>query len=295
MLSSTPCISGCLPEIETIVNAELSLENVCDIDRLTITFIKNTQEFSKFCFELKPQNSVFGNTWKIADIYPLNKDKVSQKFDIKKYLKDEYCREIKKSIDKINDLEFNADFLRIMVIDFKDQEGLYNNHDQICKAEQDFANFFKDSPPKNKETARLRRYELIKNNSINFFINEGTLKADLLTRTFKLGSPERDFLVKNGLLFCQLCEIIMNGFKQGREAIVDGVPYTPKAYISVLKDAQNAKAGSVNPGEPILLTYYPNFYRETYSKESLYFKTISKRYNTEHNEDENGITTITIQ
>lgn len=233
----------------------------------------------------------------VIDLYPLN-GIVKKKFIISKFVKEEHRKEIKKHIEILDEIDPEKEHVRCIVIDFKDRAERYNCLEEISRAENNFAAFFRgDCPGKYKIQADI--YNLFKECKVDFFINEGSLKADLLKKAF---SPEQsDFFQnsKNGSqLLCQLCEVIMNGFKHGCEVVVNGCQFNPNDYISFInsfvekKEGENCEDGKLPPAR--LITLYPPYYKDIYSIKSAYYQLITNVFRLTH-EDKNNTTIISIE
>lgn len=305
--SSTPSL---LTAGGTIANASISLErDSSGIDHLSISFSDGCRELSKVGFELLPVKHVSESdtnliaffeaikgkgVYKIADLYPLN-GTVKKTFNITDFVRPQHRKEIQQHVHKLNESVEKEGFVRLMVIDFKDSKIAYENRDEISKAERAFATFLKENPPSgSKDKTRKEVHDLIRENEIDFLINEGTLKADLLSKTF---NPEQRAFFQdkeNSPLFCQLCEVLMNGFKQGKEVVVNGWHCHPNDYVVALKTCA-AFAGTNPLGDPFLQTYYPKNYKGVYSDTSAYYGLIIKISTVGYQHDAQEITTITIE
>ena len=232
----------CLPTVSStpirgvIANAVIASEILTGGNtQLSISFLDLVEMvLSKIDFEFLPLNTITGDNlisffnevigkgaYKIADVYPLNGTAKPGKFSITNFIRPAHRDEIQQHLDQLKDSD---DFVRLMVIDFKDTRVAYDNRDEILKTEKAFAKFLREPPPTGKNTeTQAKIHKLIRENGINFLINEGTLKADLLLHTFTDPEQRAFFQNKsNSALLCQLCEIIMNGFKQGREVVRRG-------------------------------------------------------------------------
>jgi hypothetical protein len=212
----------------------------------------------------------------VIDLYPLNGVIESSKFDITKYARTKHFNQMvehAKLVDKIEGI-------RCLVIDFQDKYTCYNNLEKISFVELSFAEFFRKSSGKTI-------YYLFKRCNIDFIINEGTLKASLIKSAL---TPEQSTYFQGSKagsdLFCQICEVVMNGFKQGCEVEVNGISFHPDHYISFI--GERKKWTSTH-----LITFYPATYKDTYSEKSLYYQLITNLFKTTHRV-ENGTTIITI-
>ncbi|MFI5344234.1 MAG: hypothetical protein ACHQUC_08445, partial [Chlamydiales bacterium] len=114
----------------------------------------------------------------------------------------------------------------------------------------------------------------------------GSLKATLIRDVFN--DAQASFLQEKGKgpeLFCQLCEVIMNGFKQGCGVIVNERYFHPDEYITAINkrfieriDSAQQRVSFV----PRLLTLYPKHYREIYSPPSEYYQLITTIFKANH-------------
>lgn len=278
-------------------------------NQLTICFFDSRKmEISKIVFEFLPVKSISGSnlisffneilrkgTYKIADVYPLNGTAKRGTFSITDFVRPIHRKEIQQHVEKLKDAH---DYVRLMVIDFKDSSIAYVNRDEILKTEEAFAKFLREAAPtgKNADT-QAKIHKLIRENGIDFIINEGKLKADLLIHTFT--DPAQKAFIQNkdnSQLFCQLCEVMMNGFKKGEEIVVNGIHYHPNDYITVLNAPSFIYNGQNPPDNQLLQTYYPGNYKDTYSKDGLYYSLINKISKVGYHYDNiEKITTITIQ
>jgi len=202
------------------------------------------------------------------------------------------------AFEKLNGKDDKREFVRLMVIDFKDSSITYSDRDEISENEASFAKFLKEPLSKKASPAQAAAHRVIRESSrINFIINEGTLKADLLKNTFK--DQQRAFFQKqkNYALFCQLCELMMNAFKQGQEVVVDSYQYLPNDYIVSLSSSVSSLVIDKKnlPVSPVLQTYYPKVYKETYSNKSEYYNIIKNISEVSYHNDDKEITTITVR
>jgi len=234
----------------------------------------------------------------VADVYPLNGTVKNRRFKITDFVRPIHRKEIQQQVEILDEIDCEKEHVRCLVIDFKDQTKRYDCLQEISVAEKEFAAFFKgDGSYKDKTQVDI--YNLIRKGKVNFFINEGSLKAGLIKRAFN--SEQSDFFQKNekgSRLLCQLCEVIMNGFKQGCEFVVNEHRFNPNDYITVVSNIiDDGEGGDCEELElpPIrLLTLYPNYYQGTYSLNSAYYRLITNIFRTRH-EDKNGTTIITIE
>lgn len=236
-----------------------------------------------------------GSTAGVVDVYPLNGTSRRGKFNAADYLRPKHRTEIQQQLECLGGFE---NYTRCMVIDFKDRQTVYVNGEEIQATEQAFVNFFRG--PRPSSTTQMVIYDLIRNNRIDYFINEGSLKAHLIAQS-TFNDMQAAFFQKTeegGEMLCQVCEVIMNGFKQGYEVTVNGQMFRSEDYItSVSTWSDRGEMLGEMYGEVIplhLATLYPSNYKETYGQASHYYQLISNVFNTNHRE-ENGTTIITIE
>ena len=294
-----------------VSHVQLSLARIeVNVNRLSAVFYQQKHAVSESVdFYLRPVDpisvahlralncdSAAQRIFTIADAYPLNGTVKSGRFKITSYIRPSHRKEIQQQIDILDEIDPGKNDARCLVIDFKDRSGRYDHLEDIATTESAFADFFRNSRSDNNDTQAVI-HKLIKNGGITFFINEGSLKANLIKHAF---TPQQaDFFQRSedgSRLLCQLCEVIMNGFKQGNEAVVNGHHFTPNDYIAPLNDPTGGIDEVANDIHPSirLMTLYPNFYRQAYSPQSEYYRLITSIFKATH-EDKNSTTIITIQ
>lgn len=214
---------------------------------------------------------------------------------MKDFIRPIHRKEIEQQIATVDAMDPDKNWVRCLVIDFKDRSGRYNLRDEIVATEKKFAAFFSGDSA-DKKNIQLSIYNLIKKNQINFFINEGSLKADLIAKAF---TPEQAAYLQEAEggpgLFCQLCEVIMNGFKQGCETVVNGHHFRPNDYISSINDHLMETidlTGQKVLSAPSLVTFYPHYYQSLYSETSEYFRLITTLFEARHHYVQDTNTTI---
>lgn len=297
-----------------VSHVQLSLTKLSEkVSRLSVIFFYEHGGLSSSVdFELRPSATCFRNRLPVsclgmsaqkplivADVYPLNGTVKDRNFKITDYVRPIHRTEIQQQLHIINEVDPFKNSLRCLVIDFKDIQKRYDSLHEISSAEQAFVNFFRIAESDKNETQALI-HRLIREGNISFFINEGSLKANLLKRAF--AEEQGDYFQKHekgSQLLCQLCEIIMNGFKQSCEVIVNGMTFHSADYIATINNFAEVRHGEVldeskMPSFIKLMTLYPNNYKETYSINSAYYQLITNIYRTSH-EDKNDTTVITIE
>ncbi len=181
------------------------------------------------------------------DLYPLNGTSV-KKFQLKHFLRPKHREEIARHLEHVTaHIDPHHQHLRIIVIDFKDLELDYKDRATIRKTEIAFL-------------------EKIQFPEIDYYLLEGSLKADLLLKSVEV---QRLYLAEaGGQKLCQLCEVIMNLFKRGLDVTIQGEIYKPADYVH----------GAFKAGGR-LVTLYSEHYSTTYSANSLYYECMKNNFN----------------
>lgn len=297
-----------------VTHVQLSLTRLSEkVHRLSVIFFYEHCGLSRSVdFDLIPCPTPFRNRFPesclgmsaqkpliVADVYPLNGTVKDRKFKITDYVRPIHRKEIQQQLHIINEVDPLKSYLRCLVIDFKDMHQRYDSLHEISCAEQAFVNFFRIAESEKNETQALV-HRLIKEGNISFFINEGSLKANLLKKA--LTAEQGEYFQKHeegSQLLCQLCEIIMNGFKQSCDVVVNGMTFNSADYIATINNLAEVRLGRVLEESKMppfikLITLYPSNYKETYSINSAYYQLITKIYRTFH-EDKNDTTVISIE
>lgn len=296
----------------TVSDVRLTLGRQEDVNILSISFFYELgKNWKPVDFLLRPLptipalhlqtllcKKVAEKKFTVIDLYPLNGTVKGRKFKITDFVRPIHRKEIEQHIEILDEIDCEKGGIRCLVIDFKDKTKRYDCLEDISSAENDFAAFFRGDGS-DKTSIQADIYNLFNRCKVNFFINEGSLKANLLKKAF---SPEQSNFFqdseKGSQLLCQLCEVIMNGFKQGCEVVVNGCQFNPNDYISFINNVVEKKEDKSCEGEKLpaigLITLYPNCYKETYSIKSAYYQLITNISRTIH-EDKNGTTIIAIE
>lgn len=252
--------------------------------RLAIAFLETQVEFT--LMKTTPVLCAVNQTT-IADIYPLNGTAKNRKFNITDYVRTSHLNELERHIEIIQEVEASDEFLRCIVIDFKDSQCRYDNVEQIAAVERAFAAFFMQNNSLHGKAQII--HEVFERTRINYLINEGSLKGALLRKAFtaEQGRFFQETKELGSRYLCQLCEIIMNSFKQGSSVEVNGYILKPESFITIIRPYQVS-------GDPIkLLTLYPHCYEESYSVNSEYYQLITNAFRATH-ERNHDTTIITI-
>lgn len=241
-------------------------------------------------FEIRPYDERYLRAM-VADVYPLN-GSVCSRFKITHYMQRDARGELQRNIEVLNQRDPEQKYARCMVIDFKDKAKEYGCRRDIQTAEDQFANFFGEEPPEWETQTSI--YNLVKQNRIEFVINEGRLKADLISRVFN--DQQRHYLQRDAegaKLLCLFCEVIMNGFKLGCETIQNDHHFLPAEYINRISGER--EYNDVEDRQPRLMTLYSPHYKDKYSRESEYYTLIEQNFNSRHECDASDTTIITIE
>ena len=290
----------CHPQAAPIKEARLALERIDQtIHCLSIAFFSSNKEdaLETVKFYIRPVSRVSGSHLTalareilsseehgVADVFPLNGTVKNRNFKITDFLKESHRAEIVRHIDILNRCDSECRYARCLVTDFKDTKGRYENCLEISNTEKTFADFFRRAPSTNAKV-QVEIQRLFKDNRINFFIHEGSLKADLIRKAFN--SRQSSFFQgtsEGSEVLCQLCEVLMNGFKQGCETTVkEEVQFLPNDYLEALQIPPGC-VGKEIPRFPSakLITFYPSHYVDVYSDRSKYFQLITKTFFANH-------------
>jgi len=256
----------------------------------------------------------------VMDIWPLN-GIIKKKQFVKNALKGElkYLNELSK-VSKVKKQFFNSDSLKIMVLDLKHKNTNYKDQDGISKHEREIAQFFhanNKTKISKKAAKQLAIYKLIKEEfHVDYILKEGSLKHDLLYNANIFNQDEINYFNTSdgGKDLCQLCELIMNGFKTLYQITIqhnnNNEMYTfhPTDYFIHIpsiynKQQQNIEIAQIQNVECMiqnidLTTFYPQCYLNVYSKNNAYYKCISKfnKFQLKHDvfDDFSNITCIQI-
>ncbi len=236
--------------------------------------------------------------WRCCDVLPINGHQTSRQNQfLKNLIRPKNVKELNDQLTYLT-RHFSSGRTNLFVLDITDAQGLYANKSEIEKAETIVASFLQQSEPK-KKSPRKDFHQSVTNHGIEFFLNEGSLKHDILNQ---LPSDCVDFLQKTDRgrdQLCQLCEIIMNFFKIGFLVEVQSQVLHPQNYFastSIRSKGPNTKLVLERIHNISLATLYPSHYREMYAMRGEYYSTITEIFETHHQYDEiTQITAITIK
>ena len=274
-------------------------------------------EIKKAPSDYKTFHSKVSDSKRIADMFPLNIKimgasikRMQYSFGFDDFDKTYRMLQQAKTVqDSINTDEFNSmNPIRLIVLDTSFSRGLLQNIDQnkslynfICyitktKIEANFLDTLNETisllPPKRKikgmlytnirffnkfkdkmEELKKVVYEL----KPDFFLKEGSLKIDM-TKSLK-----NDYLSLDSVDRCYLCELVMNGFKMGKNVTVKcnnrKLTFHPYNYFS--KGLEVSKQRPVFAENNInnhfeMRTYYSSEYRDIYTEFSRYSRALDQ-------------------
>lgn len=114
------------------------------------------------------------------------------------------------------------DCVKMIVLGMKDISGNYNDKASIKQNEELIGTFFvNNNQPNKKAQQQCIIYQIInKQLNVNYIMREGSLKCDLLNSNNMYFNEKEILFFQNKdkfgpMYLCQLCELIMNGFKSG--------------------------------------------------------------------------------
>eukprot|EP01084_Bolivina_argentea_P019221 35765_1 len=229
----------------------------------------------------------------VMDLWPLN-GIIKRKQFLKNTLKGElkYLEDLSKLLKfKKKHKDLTERSLKVMVLDLKNKTTNYRSKYGILEHEKEIAAFFH---PNNKIKKRAKKqsaiYSSVRAFDIDYIFQEGSLKHDLLYDCNLFNGQEIAYFdsSEGGKDLCQLCELIMNGFKtlyqveigdhksyifHPRDYIIHIPSLTNKRDSMKVTKLQNLESSLDDIG---LITYYPHCYLSVYSKDKPYYKCISK-------------------
>ncbi|MBS0626346.1 MAG: hypothetical protein JSS32_09880 [Verrucomicrobia bacterium] len=158
----------------------------------------------------------------------------------------------------------------------------------IPKCEEAVCDFFKSEEADDAWTGAAQDVHKVfqKNLPVDFVLCEGSLKTKLVS---EFSDEEAGFLLsKKGVTaFCQVAEPFMNGFKLGQE--VKGI--AAKDYMAPV----SKKVEVFHPTQKSTVLY-PDAYKEIYSLNGAYAKSLSGVFSVSGDfDEETGITSMTVE
>lgn len=176
-------------------------------------------------------------------------------------------------VNTLEDQKANGPHL--VVLDLQDPTARYlPQNNSIAAGESVVAEFLgsKVSKGSNHPQAFLSLFK--EKHPIQFMINEGSLKMDLLK---KGGFSENEITYLNSVpaadTFCQITEVFMNAFKFGQSAKASGTCFQAKDYIKCL--SENSEDFPTCQKSMVL---YPPEYKDIYSPEGDFANKLSHSF-----------------
>ncbi|MBI5346297.1 MAG: hypothetical protein HZB76_04070, partial [Chlamydiae bacterium] len=139
------------------------------------------------------------------------------------------------SIIATHSLDVASKRQRLLVLDLNDSESIYANIDQIRACQKIVEQYLTAPCDKFQET-----YEALQQLDLQFMIGEGPLKYSLLRTSGLFDSVQQEFLTSKGNGkegHCFLAEFLMNGFKFGQVAQLEGnsaINFQAQDYIDYI-------------------------------------------------------------
>lgn len=287
-----------LTRFDNSYRIQSEIENIGTIDFQAVPLELSTSEissagtpFAHYFQELGTRPSLL-----CSDVQPLNGScKKNEGRFLKDLIRKEHVEDLQTCLQSLS----GSEGVRVFVLDLKDTENSYRNRDQIARNEVNVSTFLMAVEPK-EVSPRKTFHQLIHTNQVDFFLREGLLKTDILAQL----SPEFSGYFtedpEGGQKLCQLCEIIMNLFKQGYQVSGLGSEFHPQHYFlqtrrwEVLSELECSAVDHTH--NVALETVYPRHYENLYSERELYFQAISQVWDATHSCDSNThVTRISIQ
>jgi hypothetical protein len=263
---------------------------------LSVTFFDNVRKISEIAFKaisierIKNQQSNAFNHYAYlietssflysCDMQPINGIKKDKRF-LKNLIRQSSIKDFNDQVSYVESHYNNiSERINLFVLDVKDKNNFYEDTQEIEKAEDEVA-LFLQAPKPLDQTPRREFHQIIQNQQIRFFLREGKLKSDLI---HSISTEQADFFQINSQgreRFCQLCEVLMNFFKKGFTIESTLLTLHPSDYFSStyalgstpLPEFALTKIHSLS-----LLTLYPSYYKDLYSQQEEYFKSINNTF-----------------
>lgn len=238
-----------------------------------------------------------------CDVYPLNACSEGNKKITKGIIRPKDIPSLSKQLTLAS---AEHDRCKLFVLDVQRKESLpYGDEQAIVQAEGEVAAFLQGSPPKDGGAPR-ELHRLIRDNGVHFLMQEGKLKAQLVSGVFSL--EESQYLqthAEGKERLCQLCEIIMNYFKKayavkgasssGRQSSLEPRDF----FLSTVQTQSSSPSiaqSEIEQAHTIPLeTFYPIHYKDVYSNCGKYYLIISQLFTANQKfYQESGITRIAL-
>lgn len=179
----------------------------------------------------------------------------------------------------------------VIALDMKDEEKSYLQKYCIREVEAGVCAFFQQKKPQSKALGAAEKVRALiqKELPCDFILAEGTLKSDII-HTFSEKEAEWFLTTKTGAIkFCQCAEFYMNAFKLGQAP--DGM-FADDYFHPI-----SSSAGSFQPQSKSTV-WYPESYKQIYSLNGKFSKTMKKVFSLEGSEGydiHTGITSISVE
>jgi len=178
----------------------------------------------------------------------------------------------------------------IAVFDLKEPHTHYipcsSCENTIAKSEELVCNFFQG---KRVNSLVSNHAEKIRTQlSLDYILCEGSLKEDLL-KNGGFSDQEIEHLNSNSMQFCQLAEFFMNGFKLGQSCKNHDTEFLAEKYIKPISNTifESYKKSTV---------FYPSLYKNMYSVEGNFAKTLSSVFSVSGEfSEKTQITTLIVE
>ena len=216
-----------------------------------------------------------------CDVQPINGNQ--NKHFLKSLIRPSIVTELQNQI-AYSQSRLTASRVQLFVLDIKDSQGCYTNAEEIINAEDEVAAFLQGPEPR-RSSARKTFHQIVRNQQISFFLREGKLKHDIVTRQSAESAGFLQTSARGRHELCQLCEIVMNFFKMG--FLVEGLH--PQDYFvstAPIKEPLSDRLALKRLHTLSLTTLYPSYYREMYSEQGEYYLAVTQIFISKHDYDE---------
>lgn len=193
--------------------------------------------------------------------------KINKLFDLKKDL---------PAMQSFSQLDKNIGPV-VGVFDYKDKNHGYKHSDNIKHAEATACEFMANQ--NSYKNARLSQLQQLFHKKIDYFITEGSLKAEIVNSALFSDEEIARFHMKGdgSQKFCQLAEFVMNGLKFGQTAKACGTEFTASKFILPV----TPQTEPFTPQKQSLV-FYPEEYLTTYAIDSPFAQTLSSVFKVSH-------------
>lgn len=258
-------------------NVTMTLTNEGHHFQFKVNFISPEKtDVINFIFQRTPF-VVFDPSIAVEDIYPLNGN-FSRILNPGKLIPSDEREKISHHAQLIG----KGSGQRCIVIDYK-SGGAYEKKEFIHSLEDRVIQLFR--PQKAFEN-------LIRDNAIRFIIKEGTLKANLISTVL---TNQKIFLQEEPSgVFCKLCEVVMNFFKQGFSCTSSDTQFNPRDYVVPVDEDYVYPSNVDSKNTTPLVTLYSPHYQEMYGEDEAYCQMMEKVFSVGHEILPGSVTKITL-